>query len=314
MTRAKRHLSVIGRAYFKKDGTRAYEGQMGWIAPAAPASVAVRYAAPAEELVSGDLEVPALAEAESAPEPIAPLPAVNPLRGLRVSYSSLELHAACSLRYHLQVELGLRQTDVVIAGGGGRGLPGARAFGERFHEAIQHVDWRAPVLVWDDQRAQTLFATIRDGAIGARLAAAEEVHTEWPFLLGVEGTVVEGVADVWARESAGTVLIVDWKTGTLHAPDDRGYALQAEMHALAALRAGAERAETTWCHVVQDGVIVEGRYEPCDAMTLEAQALMAFSGIGTKPTPAVETAAPVCSRCPGLRIGCPVAASSRRPR
>ena len=31
----------------------------------------------------------------------------DPLQGLRVSYSSLELLSACSLRYHLQVELRL---------------------------------------------------------------------------------------------------------------------------------------------------------------------------------------------------------------
>ena len=186
------------------------------------------------------------------------MPAVDPLRGLRVSYSALELHAACSLRYHLQVELGLPASDVVVAGAGAGGLPGARAFGERFHEEIQHVDWRAPRLEWDDARAQELFGVILAGELGKRLAAAVEVLTEWPFLVGVGGAVVEGVADVWALEADGTVLIVDWKTGTLHGPDDPGYALQQAIYALAGLRGGAERVETAWCHVAHEGAVASG--------------------------------------------------------
>ena len=133
------------------------------------------------------------------PEPVvpAPVPSFDPLRGLRVSYSALELHTACSLRYHLQVELGLAATDTVIAAPGALST-GARAFGERFHEAIERVDWHAPVLPWDDPHAQKLFAVIRDSPLGARLAAATEIHCERPFLVRVDGAIVEGVADVWA--------------------------------------------------------------------------------------------------------------------
>jgi ATP-dependent helicase/nuclease subunit A len=262
MTRAKRHLSVIGRAYFRKDGSRAFEGQMGWIAQAPPASVAVRHVGPIDGQVASGAEVPVLVEAGDPPEPIAALPAVDALRGARVSYSSLD----ASL------------TEPAEAVAGDAALPGARAFGERFHDAIQHVDWRAPVLGWDDERAQALFGTIRNGEIGLRLAAAGELRTEWPFLLAVDGAIVEGVADVWAREPDGTVLIVDWKTGTLHGPDAPGYALQAEMYALAALRAGAERVDTVWCHVAHDGALVRCSFGPSDAGRLDARVRTAASG------------------------------------
>ena len=103
-----------------------------------------------------------------------------------------------------------------------RACPARAHSASGFHEAIEQVDWRAPVLPWDDERAQKLFGVIRDGELGTRLAAAVEVQTEWPFLVGDGGAVVEGVADVWAREPDGTVLIADWKTGTLHGPDDPG--------------------------------------------------------------------------------------------
>lgn len=261
MTRAQRHLSVIGRAYFRSDGARAYEGQMRWIAQAPPATVSARYVAPIDGQVGGGAEVPVLLEAGEPPEPITALPAIGALRGARVSYSSLDAPPA----------------DPIDAAAGGAAPPGARAFGERFHDAIQHVDWGAPVLGWDDERAQALFATIRNGEVGLRLAAAGEMHAEWPFLLALDGAIVEGVADIWAREAGGTVLIVDWKTGTLHGPDDPGYALQAEIYALAALRAGAERVETVWCHVAHNGALVKGSFGLGDAGRLDARVRAAVS-------------------------------------
>ena len=310
MTRAQRHLSVVGRAYPKGDGSRGWEGAMKWIAAEPPAAVSVRVVAPADgggAVVSGP---PALVEAGVAPAIPPPVPAVDSLRGLRVSYSALELHAACSLRYHLQVELGLPASDVVVAGAGAGGLPGARAFGERFHEEIQHVDWRAPRLEWDDARAQELFGVILAGELGKRLAAAVEVLTEWPFLVGVGGAVVEGVADVWAREADGTVLIVDWKTGYLHGPDDPGYALQQAIYALAGLRGGAERVETAWCHVAHAGAVASGTHGANDVEHVDRRIRGVLGGFATAPVPAVDNPAPVCSRCPGLRMGCSVGPSS----
>ena len=38
MTRAQRHLSAIGRAYWRADGTRAWDGPMAWIAGSLPAA------------------------------------------------------------------------------------------------------------------------------------------------------------------------------------------------------------------------------------------------------------------------------------
>jgi hypothetical protein len=298
-------LSVVGRAFPRADGSRGWEGPMKWIAAAPPASVSVRMVVPEEAAAGVVSGPPALVEGGVVPAVPSPVPMVDPARGLRVSYSALELHAACSLRYHLQIELGLAATDTVIAGNGG-GLPGARAFGERFHEEIQHVDWRAPALPWDDARAQKLFGVIRDGELGSRLAAAVEVRTEWPFLVAVDGAVVEGVADIRAREADGTVLIADWKTGTLHGPDDPGYALQQAIYALAGLRAGAVQVETAWCHVAHEGAVVVGRYGADDAEELEGRVRAVLGRLAAGPAPAVQKLAPVCSRCPGIRMGCSV--------
>ena len=148
---------------------------------------------------------------------------------------------------------------------------------------------------------------LRWASSAPRLAAAVEVRTEWPFLVRVDGAIVEGVADVWAREADGTVLIVDWKTGTLHGPDDPGYALQQAIYALAALRAGAERVETAWCHVAHEGAVVAGRYGAETRRSWSGGCGVCCGGLARRPVPVVEKPAPVCSRCPGLRMGCPVA-------
>ena len=144
------------------------------------------------------------------------------------------------------------------------------------------------------------------GELGRRLAQAREVHAERPFLVAVGGAIVEGVADIWAHETDGTVLIVDWKTGTLHGPDDPGYALQQAIYALAALQTDVEQVDTAWCHVAHEGAIVAGRYEMTDATALMTRVQAALSGLYAAPVPAVDKPAPVCSRCPGLRMGCPV--------
>ena len=326
MTRARRHLSVVGRAFWRANGTRGWEGSMAWLAGSLPdaelpavgetaevriggTAVSVRSVVPDAAAAAVDTGPPPLVAVGEAPVVPEPVPASDSLLGLRISYSALELHAACSLRYHLEVELGLAGTDTVITGNGAAPT-GARAFGERFHEAIERVEWRTPVLEWDDERAQQFFGVIRDGPLGARLAAAVEVRTEVPFLVAVAGAIVEGVADVWAREADGTVLIVDWKTGTLHGPDDSGYALQQAIYALAALRAGAERVETAWCHVAHDGAVVTGRYGAGDTFGLEAHVDVVLADLATRPRAAAEKPERVCSRCPGLRVGCPVGDSS----
>ncbi len=130
--------------------------------------------------------------------------------------------------------------------------------------------------------------------------------------MGVGGAVVEGVADVWALEADGTVLIVDWKTGTLHGPDDPGYALQQAIYALAGLRGGAERVETAWCHVAHGGAVVAGRYGADDTAELNAGIRVVLGGLAGARVAVVKKPAPVCSRCPGLRMGCSVGLSMGR--
>jgi hypothetical protein len=220
------------------------------------------------------VEAPAPAAAElpppppvEDPDPDLPLPpdppaSVDPLRGARLSYS----------------EIAALGEPVQIAGGG----RGNRAFGERFHAAIEAVDWRRPVLgveelaPADRLRAENLFGAVRDGAVGGRLRAAIEVCTERPFLYEMEGTLFEGVVDVWAREADGTVLLVDWKTGTGEQGED-AFALQQAIYGLAALLAGEARVETIWCLLEHDGAVIRRVLGQVDVSELAARVRSALT-------------------------------------
>jgi ATP-dependent exoDNAse (exonuclease V) beta subunit len=296
LTRAKRSLTVMGLAPRKSDGRHSLRGGLGFLAPAlgldplpAPGAwtdapvgdgvVRVRSAVvPLPAVEAAARAVPAAVDEEGyrAPAP-APGPAFDARRGVRLSYSAL----AAGLGAVPATPDAPTATPAVATGA----TPGgARRFGERFHAAIERVDWRAPALALpadagadERDRAERLFATIRDGALGQRLAGAAEVRTERPFALALDGVILEGVLDVWAREPDGTVLVVDWKTGTRHGADDPGYALQCELYALAVLRSGADVVETAWCFL-EDGAVASERFGQADAEALAARVRAALAG------------------------------------
>ena len=81
-----------------------------------------------------------------------------------------------------------------------------------------------------------------------RIAAAEPVRTELPFVFTLEtegrSLLVNGVVDVHAVESAGGLLVVDYKSNRLEGRTpaeitEADYTTQRLVYALAALRSGA---------------------------------------------------------------------------
>ena len=263
-----------------------------------------------ESEATGPIAPPDLVDATNAPPAPIPPPLRARLSGRRLSYTSLELHGRCSLRFHLEVELAMPGSDVRLNLGEPPGGGGNRRFGILFHEAIEQVDWAAPDLVMpseatpsERERAERLFAAVRDGEVGSRLRAAIEVRGERPFALELDGTIIEGVLDVWAREQDGTVLVVDWKTGA----GGDSYALQRAVYALAALRSGAEAVDLAWCHL-ESGAVEGGRFGSGDVPALEVEVRAALAAVDGLPVAAVTEPAWVCVGCPGLRVACGVAA------
>ena len=192
-------------------------------------------------------EPPPLVDAGAAPSVPSPVSAADPLRGLRVA-----IPRSNSTR------------PVAPLPPPGRARPRGDRHGHHcarspvnrrprvrraVPEAIERVDWHAPVLPWDDPHAQKLFAVIRDSPLGARLAAATEIHCERPFLVRVDGAIIEGVADVWARSQ---------RYGAVPRLEDRdvawsgrpGYALQQAIYAWRGCGRGLRRSRrrgAMWC-------------------------------------------------------------------
>ena len=241
------------------------------------------------------------------PAVIDPPTIVPSQRGLQLSYTALELHATCSLRYHLERELGLPSIDETATTPAMPGL-GARRFGVAFHALMQEVDWHAPpadgwaatrvgeletlATAADAARAERYCCEARDSTIGHRLREAVEVRTERPFTVQIDGAIVTGFFDVWALEADGTTLIVDWKTG---GSGPAGYELQRDLYTRGAFSAGAQVVESAW--VGFDPWVMAGRHL--------LAAPPATTSLGA-PVPAALTRQPFCAGCPGLRTFCPV--------
>jgi ATP-dependent exoDNAse (exonuclease V) beta subunit len=150
----------------------------------------------------------------------------------------------------------------------------------------------------------------------ARLGAAGRVRAELPFSFTVtppeargRSVLMNGVVDVHAAEADRT-LIVDYKSDPLEErePADlvaEGYELQRLVYALAALRAGAERAEVAYVLLERPDEPVLAEYEAADADRLESELLDLARGIVAgrfEPTEAPHRE--LCADCPGQPALC----------
>ena len=88
-----------------------------------------------------------------------------------------------------------------------------------------------------------------------RIAAAETVRTELPFVFTLEtegrSLLVNGVVDVHAVETTGGLLVVDYKSNRLEGRTpaeitESDYTTQRLVYALAALRSGAPEVEVAY--------------------------------------------------------------------
>lgn len=340
LTRAMQRLIVLGQTDTTREG-RQCPGALQFLAdlPGLPSAggagdIALgRGVLHVRSVVAAPVEVPESLEpltvepAIEAPQPeLVTPPAITPgLRGRILSYSALEAHATCSLRFHLERELGVPGVDEHVTGRGVPGL-GGRRFGEAFHEVMRGVDWRAPgddawaaaafgelgpgASANDRARAATHYALARNGDVGHLLAAAAMVAVEEPFVLSLDGAVLTGYIDVRAVMADGSMLVVDWKTGRA---SDGAYALQRELYALACLEGGAPRVELAWVFLDEPHATVREAYSAADRNALAERLIVRLGALFAPPVPAATERQWFCAACPGLRAWCPVSHSTSPP-
>lgn len=296
---------------------------------------------------AGEHLPPARPAGVRAPAPPPPA-AAPPARTL--SYTAIALHQRCGYRFYLERILRLPERredrDLRLHEHVPGGLDG-RTRGSIVHSLLEDLDLRRPA-PWDaagdpERRAALVrVAAERAGAepddeqvaemaalvsgfvaspIARRLAKARRVHREHTFSLPLDGTLVNGVVDVVARERDGW-LVVDYKTDRLPDDADRdayldtAYRVQREIYALAALRAHAPRVTVAYVLLDRPEAPVVTTYDADEADALEARLrAVAEPLIQGDARVAAVPHRDLCLGCPGRGGLCPqpVALTLREP-
>jgi hypothetical protein len=162
---------------------------------------------------------------------------------------------------------------------------------------------------------QRLVAAFAASPLYARIAAARRVTREAGFAFTLEpdgsGPLVRGFLDVLAKEADGTHLVVDYKTDRL--PEDttpgdyiaRNYEIQRLVYGLAALRAGAPRAEVAYCLLERPDEPVTTIYTAAEAPELADRLSALARGLLAHEYPVTDTPhRELCGTCPGREKLC----------
>ena len=165
-------------------------------------------------------------------------------------------------------------------------------------------------------------------ALRERIAAADPVRTELPFVFTLEtegrSLLVNGVVDVHAEEEGGGLLVVDYKSNRLEGRTpaevtEADYTTQRLVYALAALRSGAPAVEVAYVFLEQPDAPVAQALRPGRRARAGAQAARAGRGRDRRALRAHRRAAPrAVRRLPRARgallLGDGPHAGSRRAR
>jgi ATP-dependent exoDNAse (exonuclease V) beta subunit len=287
--------------------------------------------APEQGALSGPLG-PALSTVAPAPD-LAPAsnlalaPAGAPVSAL--SYSSLGEYGRCGYRFY--AERVLRLPPIPEPRNVAEPVEGPRNAADRgvlLHALLEGLDFRRPAIPGADAvtaaaaqaglhpppgpaEADELAALVRrfaDSELCARLGRAVQTRREERFAFPLSADpaqpLVVGAIDVLAREAAGRMLVVDYKSDRLDGADPaavvtRQYGTQRLVYALAALHAGATAVEIAHCFLERPDEPVSVTFESAQRSELEGR--LAALGRGVLERRFEVAAAPyrgLCAGCP----------------
>lgn len=324
LTRAEQGLVLVASCKTRKDETASWQGMASWLfgdilALALPPEKEERRKLTSDhhgQALTADFLLKAIkpkiiAEEEDRRLPLALAPAGErsfqiPSQAAPLSYTALSNWGRCSLRRHLERDLGLkfRQREA------GEHAGGARLFGIRFHELLAGADWSNPAALPElsaDDAERELLEELAQSDLASRLSRAEIIFVERDFTLAIGTYLLQGTIDLLARDEEG-LFIVDWKTGSESERFAGEYALQRRLYAAAVLSGdfGSE-VEAIW-YQVGSGEAKRERFTSVAYDNIRRE----INQILTEPiAPASNVFEPFCRDCPGLQQVCPV--SSNQP-
>ena len=273
----------------------------------------------------------------------APGPPDPPASIGALSYSALTAYGRCGMRFY--AERVLRMPDRAAPPGAADAAAGpdtgldARVRGVVVHALLEELDLAAPAAVdaarvaalaagegarpagGDVEAVAALVAAFAASPTAARLAAAKRLRREHEFAFELaashaaegsgSGALLTGVVDAIAVEADGTWLVVDAKTDRTHGAGlealvERDYAVQRGLYALAALRAGAPRAEVVHLFLERAGEPACAVYGPDDVSALEATLSKLVAELTAGRFPLTDRPhAGLCATCPARGALCP---------
>ena len=268
---------------------------------------------------------------------LAAVPVPDAMAVSRLSYSSLERYKRCGYRFYLEHALGLPRAEVPSSASEAAGrqspdrLPGL-VRGSLVHLLLERLDFDRlaspevsevaqliesaghPVRHEDVAELIAMVDAFAGSALSDRIAAAERVRAELPFAFtldtGGRSLLVNGVVDIHAAESAGGILIVDYKSDRLGESDPAAlteafYSTQRLVYALAALRSGAPGAEVAYVFLERPDEPVSASFTAADAPDLERRLLELVQGVvAGRFEPTDRPHRGLCADCPGQAALC----------
>lgn len=231
-----------------------------------------------------------------------------------VSYTALAAYERCAYHYYLTRIARLpaptrRTTTEALDFGSALHLVLQRARDRNELESVVPEVMLATSVDPGREPALTAAAAAFLGSpLAGRLRGATRVDHEMPFLVPLAGTVLSGAMDVLAWEGPDA-LIVDYKTGVValdEAEARERYRLQSECYALAALSAGAERAEVAFVEL-ERGREIRFEYHTSETEQLTERIAAPVHSIGRGEfDPRDSYVRGLCDACPGFGGLCPV--------
>jgi ATP-dependent helicase/nuclease subunit A len=270
----------------------------------------------------------ALLAGEEVPSAVPPPPGEE-ARTDTLSYTSLTELDRCSYRFYLERILHLPERRApAVAEGVPRdeGLE-ARVRGTIVHRLLESLDFQrrvAPsaedvacfarelgvrVVAHEREELAVLLRSALDTPLAARLqAAAQGARREHPFALslGADEPLLTGVLDILAREPAGGMLVVDYKSDRVGLDEDlaavveREYGIQRRLYALAVLADGAPRVEVVHWFLHRPDEPVGAVFTSDDKPRLEDTIALLVEDARARPFIVSENPhRGLCATCPG---------------
>jgi ATP-dependent helicase/nuclease subunit A len=165
----------------------------------------------------------------------------------------------CPMVYYFSFALQLDENPRGWGKAGNTGPSGLTALqrGERVHDLLERADFSAPPVAEAGRLASQLDDVSSDDTVTIegllknvltdplldRVRSASRMEREYPFVLDLDGTRVEGKIDLVFQDAKGRGVVVDYKSNDLAGPGrletlTELYRPQIELYALAAKRAG----------------------------------------------------------------------------